>query len=139
MTDFDTLAALERRVLWLSAWTIHAANHLRPADDLDLLLNAARLAGVGMHVDYYDRDRHAQYLVLSGDLHGFSHREVVLLASICRWADGGTPDLTPFASLILPDDQRRKPGDGGRQRIECEGCFGERVFVEHRVVRFHQP
>ena len=35
MTDFETLAALERRVLWLSAWTIHAANHLRPADDLD--------------------------------------------------------------------------------------------------------
>ena len=36
MTDFETLAALERRVLWLSAWTIHAANHLRPADDLDV-------------------------------------------------------------------------------------------------------
>jgi len=36
MTDFDTLAALERRVLWLASWTIHAANHLRPADDLDV-------------------------------------------------------------------------------------------------------
>ncbi len=36
MTDFDSLAALERRVLWLASWTIHAANHLRPADDLDV-------------------------------------------------------------------------------------------------------
>ena len=27
------LAALERKVLWLSAWTIHNANHLRPARD----------------------------------------------------------------------------------------------------------
>ena len=36
MTDCDTLAALERRVLWLASWTIHAANHLRPADDLDV-------------------------------------------------------------------------------------------------------
>lgn len=36
MTDIDALAALERRVLWLSSWTIHAANHLRPADELDV-------------------------------------------------------------------------------------------------------
>ena len=36
MTDFDTLATLEQRVLWLASWTIHAANHLRPADDLDV-------------------------------------------------------------------------------------------------------
>ena len=27
------LGALERKVLWLSAWTIHNANHLRPARD----------------------------------------------------------------------------------------------------------
>lgn len=36
MHDFATLAALERRALWLASWTIHAANHLRPADDLDV-------------------------------------------------------------------------------------------------------
>ena len=42
MTDFETLAALERRVLWLSAWTIHAANHLRPADDLDVKVGGTR-------------------------------------------------------------------------------------------------
>ncbi|MFQ5959659.1 MAG: transketolase, partial [Alphaproteobacteria bacterium] len=27
------LRALERKVLWLSAWTIHNANHLRPSRD----------------------------------------------------------------------------------------------------------
>ena len=27
------LAELERKVLWLSTWTIHNANHLRPSDD----------------------------------------------------------------------------------------------------------
>jgi pyruvate dehydrogenase E1 component len=31
--DIDALSALERRVLWLAAWTIHHANHLRPAED----------------------------------------------------------------------------------------------------------
>ncbi|MCG8558798.1 MAG: transketolase [Hyphomicrobiales bacterium] len=29
----DLLRALERKVLWLSSWTIHNANHLRPKED----------------------------------------------------------------------------------------------------------
>ena len=74
--------------------------------ELDLLLHAARLAGIGMHIDYYNRDRHAEYLVHSGDLHGFSHREVVILASLVRWADSGTPDLSPYRAITLPDDAR---------------------------------
>ena len=31
--DLDTLAALERKVLWLASWMIHNANHLRENDD----------------------------------------------------------------------------------------------------------
>ncbi|PQO24112.1 transketolase [Rhodobacteraceae bacterium WD3A24] len=31
--DIDELRALERKALWLSAWTIHNANHLRPKPD----------------------------------------------------------------------------------------------------------
>lgn len=73
----------------------------------DLLLHAGRLAGIGMHVDYYNRDRHAEYLVHSGDLHGFSHREIVLLAALVRWAGSGTPDLTPYRDLTRGDDGRR--------------------------------
>ncbi len=29
----DTLAELERKILWLATWTIHNANHLRPSTD----------------------------------------------------------------------------------------------------------
>ena len=29
----DILKALERKVLWLSSWTIHNANHIRPKLD----------------------------------------------------------------------------------------------------------
>src|SRR3954469_2553088 len=31
--DHDILAALERKVLWLSSWMIHNANHLRTSSD----------------------------------------------------------------------------------------------------------
>jgi pyruvate dehydrogenase E1 component len=34
--DIQALSILERRVLWLAAWTIHHANHLRPAEDGDV-------------------------------------------------------------------------------------------------------
>ena len=34
--DLQSLSALERRVLWLAAWTIHHANHLRPADEAEV-------------------------------------------------------------------------------------------------------
>jgi exopolyphosphatase/guanosine-5'-triphosphate,3'-diphosphate pyrophosphatase len=59
-----------------------------------------------MHVDFYNRDRHAEYLVHSGDLHGFSHREIVMLAGLVRWADSGNPDLSPYKSIVLPEDTR---------------------------------
>lgn len=81
--------------------------HGLPDADRSLLLDAARLAGIGMHIDYYNRDRHAEYLVHSGDLHGYAHREVVLLAALVRWADSGTPDLSPYRAIIQPDDTRR--------------------------------
>ena len=52
---------------------------------IDPIADIAALAqehGIGMHVDYYNRDRHAEYLVHSGDLHGFTHREIVLLGAL---------------------------------------------------------
>lgn len=81
--------------------------HGRGDEDLELLLHAARLAGIGMHIDYYNRDRHAEYLVHSGDLHGFTHREIVLLAALVRWADSGTPDLSQYRAIVDPEDTRR--------------------------------
>jgi exopolyphosphatase/guanosine-5'-triphosphate,3'-diphosphate pyrophosphatase len=74
--------------------------------ELELLRHAARLAGIGMHIDFYNRDRHAEYLVHSGDLHGFAHREIVLLAALVRWADSGTPDLSPYKAIVQPEDTR---------------------------------
>lgn len=83
------------------------ALHGLDAGDREILLAAARLRGAGMHVDYYNRDRHAEYLVHSGALHGFTHREIVLLAALVRWASSGTPDLSPFRAIVEGDDAHR--------------------------------
>lgn len=85
---------------------LHPLHELGDAD-LDLLLHAARLAGIGLHIDYYNRDRHAEYLVHAGDLHGFSHREITIIAALVRSATEGTPDLSPYRDLLQADDPRR--------------------------------
>lgn len=36
MTDLAALKDLERKILWLSAWTVHNANHLRSKSDGDV-------------------------------------------------------------------------------------------------------
>ena len=77
------------------------------AGDREILCAAAHLATIGMHIDFYNRDRHAEYLVHSADLRGYNHREIVLLGGIVRWADEGTPDLSPYRALITADDSRR--------------------------------
>lgn len=103
----DEMAA--EPVVEAAAILFEASRELHELDDEDgaLLAAAARLSGIGMHVDYYNRDRHAEYLVHSGDLHGFSHREVALLASLVRWSNTGTPDLKPYGAILRPDDTRR--------------------------------
>ena len=102
----DQLAA--EPVVHTAAALFEATREVHRLEDpeLDLLLHAARLAGIGMHIDYYNRDRHAEYLVHSGDLHGFSHREIVILAALVRWAASGTPDLSAYAAIVQPGDER---------------------------------
>src|SRR5262249_11322035 len=89
----DELAAEPIVATAAALFEVTAPVHGYGPNELELLLSAARLAGIGMHVDYYNRDRHAEYLVHSGDLRGFDHREIVLLAALVRWSASGTPDL----------------------------------------------
>ncbi|BDG20279.1 exopolyphosphatase (plasmid) [Thermus thermophilus] len=72
-----------------------------------LLLEAAHLHDIGMHIGYHDHHKHGAYLVLSEALFGLSHREQALLALLVRYHRRGDPEAGPFRSLL----QR---GDGGR-------------------------
>jgi exopolyphosphatase / guanosine-5'-triphosphate,3'-diphosphate pyrophosphatase len=103
----DALAAEPVVSVAAALFAATAPVHRLKEPDLDLLLAATRLAGIGMHVDYYGRDRHAEYLVHSGDLHGFSHREIVLLGALVRCADSGSPDLAQYRGLVSAEDTHR--------------------------------
>ena len=36
MTDFEALKSMEQRLLWLSSWIVHNANHLREKEEGDV-------------------------------------------------------------------------------------------------------
>jgi pyruvate dehydrogenase E1 component len=49
VTDRDThLETIHRRLLWLSAWTIHHANHLRPKGDQDVKVGGHQASSASM-------------------------------------------------------------------------------------------
>ena len=44
----QTLAALESRLLWLSAWMIHNANHLRASGDMEVKVGGHQASSASM-------------------------------------------------------------------------------------------
>jgi exopolyphosphatase/guanosine-5'-triphosphate,3'-diphosphate pyrophosphatase len=82
---------------------------LEPQVDLEgreILSAAALLADTGGVIGYGDRDRHAEYLITHGDLHGFSQRELMLIAKVAssqRKLRVRQPDIAP---PLEPPDAR---------------------------------
>ena len=48
MSDLDHLETLHRRLLWLSCWTIHNANHLRPKGEGDVKVGGHQASSASM-------------------------------------------------------------------------------------------
>ncbi len=69
-------------------------------ETLEMLRHAAAILDVGAALDAYNRHEHAASAVLSGDLSGFSHPQLALVAAILKRADKHSAGLKPFRSLL---------------------------------------
>ncbi|WP_105317318.1 Ppx/GppA phosphatase family protein [Thermus tenuipuniceus] len=72
-----------------------------------LLLEAAHLHDIGMHLGYHEHHKHGAYLVLSEPLLGMSHREQALLALLVRYHRRGKPSLEGYRGLMARGDSKR--------------------------------
>ena len=72
-----------------------------------LLLEAAHLHDIGMHLGYHEHHKHGAYLVLSEPLLGTPHREQVLLALLVRYHRRGEPSLGGYRNLMARGDGKR--------------------------------
>ena len=77
------------------------------AADRELLEYAALLHDVGYHVSHRRHERHAQYLIEHSDLHGFTGREVTLLALTARYHRGDAPSEEKDASFAALSEADR--------------------------------
>jgi exopolyphosphatase/guanosine-5'-triphosphate,3'-diphosphate pyrophosphatase len=71
-----------------------------------LLLEAAHLHDIGMHIGYHEHHKHGAYLVLSTPLFAMSHREQALLALLVRYHRRGKPEPGAFRSVLNRGDAR---------------------------------
>jgi exopolyphosphatase/guanosine-5'-triphosphate,3'-diphosphate pyrophosphatase len=75
--------------------------------ELELLGAAATLHDIGMAVNYFDHHKHSAYLILSGQMPGFTHREHVLIALLTQYHRKGDPKLGAYKALMADGDDLR--------------------------------
>lgn len=73
----------------------------------ELLAAAARLHDIGMAINYFDHHKHGFYLVMSGALPGFTHREQALIALLVRYHRKGTPAAQGLEAVLAEGDTVR--------------------------------
>lgn len=66
---------------------------------------AATLLDIGRGIDYYNRHRHTETLLLARGLDGFTHREQALIGALVRQANQERYDLLAYAPLLTEADR----------------------------------
>jgi exopolyphosphatase/guanosine-5'-triphosphate,3'-diphosphate pyrophosphatase len=87
-------------------------DQLRPlhgygAWERELLEHSALIHDIGVAVGYYDHHKHGAYLVLNAALQGFTHREIIFLASLVRYHRKGDVQVDEFRPLLELGDPER--------------------------------
>lgn len=77
-----------------------------PDHGREMLGHSGWMLDIGRSIDFYERWEHTATIVASGDLQGFSHRDIAMVAAIIREAGGHLPSLRVYASLLDTTDRR---------------------------------
>jgi len=94
-----------------------AALHGYGDAERELLHAAARLHDIGMAVNYFDHHKHGFYLLLSGALPGFTHREQALVALLVRYHRKGAPTDQGLGAVLAEGDMARVQKLGALLRL----------------------
>lgn len=100
---WDEERARRRTAIALALW-----DEMRPNGDetREVLEHATAILDIGRSVDYYRRWEHAAEIIVSADLHGFSHRAIAMMAALIVRAGNRRPGLDLYSSLIDGRDRR---------------------------------
>jgi exopolyphosphatase / guanosine-5'-triphosphate,3'-diphosphate pyrophosphatase len=74
----------------------------------ELLEYASLLHGIGRHIDYENRERHARYIIRNSSLRGFTDDEIELLGLIALYHRGARPRKKSRKLTELPPEERKR-------------------------------
>ncbi len=81
--------------------------HKLPRQYVKVLRVAALLHDCGMRIKYYDHHKHSYYIILNSNLHGMSHRDLVLAAFIAaqhRKDEFNLAEWTKYKDIVHEED-----------------------------------
>ncbi|HEX9621399.1 MAG TPA: Ppx/GppA phosphatase family protein [Polyangiaceae bacterium] len=84
-----------------------AALHGLGSPERELLDYSALLFGIGRHIRYEGRERHAEYIITNSALSGFTELEITLLGLIVRYHRGARPKKSHRSFRALGRTERR--------------------------------
>jgi pyruvate dehydrogenase E1 component len=120
-TPLHLLRAIERKLLWLSSWTIHHANHVRPSrDKLKVGGHQASCASVAtiMTALYFDVLRPGDRVAVKPHASPIYHAAMYLLG---REEVGQLANFRGWAGAVLPVADQ---GQVGRRLLDRLGGLG---------------
>jgi exopolyphosphatase/guanosine-5'-triphosphate,3'-diphosphate pyrophosphatase len=104
--NFDEKHALQVTKLALALFDDLQAFHKLPPHDRELLEYASLLHDVGWHIGHSGHHKHSQYLIINGDLEGFSPNELEIIANIARYHRKSAPKKSHGDYLALSPADR---------------------------------
>ncbi len=114
-----SIIGLARRCAWHKSHSEHVAklclnlfDQLRSLHGLDnkareLIEYGALLHDIGWHIAQSSHHKHSMYLILNGDLEGFTPEEIQIIANIARYHRKSAPKKKHAAFQKLPPEARR--------------------------------
>jgi exopolyphosphatase / guanosine-5'-triphosphate,3'-diphosphate pyrophosphatase len=94
----------ERRTA-IAATLVEAVDGGLGAPGRERLNQAATLLDVGRSIDYYRRYEHTSEVIVQGDLAGFTHRKLALLAAVVRQAGDPSMRIQTYRPLLGAEDR----------------------------------
>lgn len=104
--NFDEKHALQVTRLALALFDSLAGMHRMTAQDRELLEYAAILHDVGWHIGHSGHHKHSQYLIVNGDLEGFSPNELDVIGNVARYHRKSAPKKSHGEYVALGAEDR---------------------------------
>jgi len=108
---------------------VDAVDFAPGAEFIEVIDAAATVQDIGRSVDYYNRERHTELLLLERGLDGWSHRELALICALVRQAHQEKYTPTVYRPLIAPRDHELVSAAGCL--LALAGAIASRRSTDH--------